>query len=58
MLDLSCDDVLLCLTVETREAFEGQVIRFSCTTCENDLSWVGTNQISDLLTSIFACFLS
>ena len=57
MVDLGRDDVALFITIEGSEAFQAQVVGFGRTRCEDDLASRGSNQVSDLVASIFASLL-
>ena len=49
------DDVLALAFVEMGCAFQGQIVRLRRAASPDNFSWIGTNQVSDLLTRFFNC---
>lgn len=47
--DLSGDDVVLLVLVETRDALDTHVVGFRCARSEDDLLWISTNQLGHFL---------
>ena len=58
MIDLSGDNVALFITVEACETLQAEIVRFSCATSEDDLLAGGTDEVSNMLSCVFACLLA
>ena len=58
MVDLSGDNVALFVTIEAGKALQAQVIRLSGARSEHNLFTRCTNQVGDMLASIFTSLFS
>ena len=54
MVNLCRNDVALLVTVERSEALEGQIVGFGRATCEDNLFRCCTDEVGNVLTSLFA----
>ena len=58
MVDLCRDDVLLLVSIKGSNAFDAQIVRFSCSAGEDDLFSRGSDKVGDLVACRFTGLLS